>query len=194
MRIGINDSGQIVGYSNPPGDTANHAFWRRAGGTMVDLGTFGGTFSLARGLNNAGQVVGYSYVTGDTTYRATIWSGPWKDLVGNFGRSYGIWARRQTAWIQPHSWSPEAIVSGDFDGNGLDDLAIDFSPNSGVWLWMNHATWVPLHDQSPTAMTVGDLDHNGKSDLVLSFPGYGLWAWMNNSTWRTLNAHRGDRA
>src|SRR4029078_10630610 len=121
-------------------------------------------------------------------YHAVVWSGPWKDLVVNFDSTYGTHMLRQGAWAPFHSWSPKTMVSGDFDGNGLDDLAIDFSPNNGgVWLWMNHTTWVQLHSSAVTAMATGDFDHNGKSDLALSFPGFGLWVWMNNTTWRLLN-------
>ena len=94
---GINDLGQVVGWAYLTGDTAQHAFARRGSAPMVDLGTFGGSYSGANGVNNAGQIVGYSYTTGNTAYHATIWSGPWKDLVGNFGSTAGIWALRQTA-------------------------------------------------------------------------------------------------
>ena len=57
---GINDAGQVVGYST----TANgqyHAFITGPNGVgMTDLGTLGGDFSYASGINDAGQVVGYS--------------------------------------------------------------------------------------------------------------------------------------
>jgi probable HAF family extracellular repeat protein len=40
--VSMNSSGQVVGYSELPSDTATHAFlWTRAGG-MIDLGTLGG--------------------------------------------------------------------------------------------------------------------------------------------------------
>ena len=115
---------------------------------------------------------------------------PVKDLVVNFGPTYGIWVLRQTSWMQVHGWSAKTIVSGDFDGNGQDDLAIDFFPNAGVWLWMNHSTWVaaPFPGLNVTTMAVGDFDHNGQSDLVLSSPGYGVWMWKNNTTWVGLHS------
>ena len=133
-----------------------------------------------------GRVVGWAYNAGSQQH-AVIWSGPWKDLVGNFGPGIGIWALRRTAWTGIHPWSPRAIVSGDFDGNGLDDLAVDFYPSSGLWVLMNHTTWVPLHTFNPAQMAVGDFDNNGKDDLVASFPGYGIWTWRNNTSWVQLH-------
>ncbi len=58
---GINDAGQVVGYSS------GYAFlWDSTDG-MIDLGALGGFESTAYGINDAGQVVGYSgsdYVSG----------------------------------------------------------------------------------------------------------------------------------
>jgi probable HAF family extracellular repeat protein len=54
---GINDNGQVVGFSTYDDTGFGHAF-SYSGGTMTDLGTLGGIGSLARGVNNLGQVVG----------------------------------------------------------------------------------------------------------------------------------------
>ena len=63
------------------------------------------------------------------------------------------------------------MVSGDLDGNGLDDLVVDFGSASGLRVWMNHATWRPLHALSPRHMVVGDLDNDGRDDVVADFAG-----------------------
>src|SRR6266702_4685850 len=62
---GINTFGQIVGYENTASGY-NHAFlWTPTAmggtsGSVIDLGTLGGTASGAAAVNTAGQVVGQS--------------------------------------------------------------------------------------------------------------------------------------
>jgi probable HAF family extracellular repeat protein len=64
----INDAGEIVGWSDMPGNTQRHAFsWRDDNGNgasdpgeMVDLGHLGGGNSIAYGINAVGQIVGTS--------------------------------------------------------------------------------------------------------------------------------------
>jgi probable HAF family extracellular repeat protein len=70
-------AGDVVGFSNPPGDPNGefivHAFlWTRRGG-IKDLGTLpGDSTSQALGVNARGQVVGLSTSTAGTN-RAFIW-------------------------------------------------------------------------------------------------------------------------
>jgi len=71
--LGINASGQVVGYSFTD-FTARHAFLWDAVSGMQDLGTLpGGTQSYATGINNSGQVVGASGIAGSFPYHAFLW-------------------------------------------------------------------------------------------------------------------------
>jgi probable HAF family extracellular repeat protein len=52
---GINNHGQIVGYSNGPG---THGFLRAKGGTFTQLDVPGAAYTLAQRINGHGQIVG----------------------------------------------------------------------------------------------------------------------------------------
>ncbi len=69
IASGINDRGQVVGYSLTTSNTFAHAFVTGANGVgMRDLGTFGGNQSFAFGINEKGQVVGSSDTTEGTIH------------------------------------------------------------------------------------------------------------------------------
>ena len=92
----INEKGQVVGHSYI-GSTPSPAcayplatdsfLWEKDKG-MVDLGSLGGTCTLATDLNNHGQVVGESNFMGDTTSAAFLWErGQIHQLAGSLGGS-----------------------------------------------------------------------------------------------------------
>lgn len=68
QAMGINNSGQVVGFSVP------HAFlWSQTGG-MIDLGTLpGGGYSQALAINALGEVVGYSDAS-DGSWHGFTWT------------------------------------------------------------------------------------------------------------------------
>jgi len=86
---GINDSGQVVGYST--GATAQYVFLY-SGGTMHALDTVPGRDSRVNAINNSGQVVG-SFGTGNT-FHAFLYSGTTLRDLGVLGgtnsAAYGI--------------------------------------------------------------------------------------------------------
>lgn len=79
---GINDSGQVVGWSNVNGQ--DHAvIWN--GSNVTDLGTLGGMGSYAYGISNSGVVVGES---GDSSGgHAVTWTSGTISLLGPPGSS-----------------------------------------------------------------------------------------------------------
>jgi len=68
----VNDRGEVVGSSLTT-DGQTHGFlWRD--GAMIDLGTLGGSRSVAVAVNNLGQIVGESSTAGDLESHAVLWS------------------------------------------------------------------------------------------------------------------------
>lgn len=114
----------------------------------------------------------------------------WSLLV-NFGAGAGVsgvWQHRYgSTWTQLHPIAPETISVGDLDGNGVDDLVIDFGSPHGLWAFRNKSTWVPLHAVSPTRVTVGDLDGNGQDEVIAHFANSAIWVLYNSTTWAPLH-------
>ena len=88
QATGINDQGQVVGWSYTQGNTAIHAFVY-ANGTMTDLGTLpGGVVSKGNAINASGQVTGqadrhaFLYSQGAMHDLGTLPSNPQGDSVG----------------------------------------------------------------------------------------------------------------
>lgn len=70
--FGINDGGQIVGYSQSPDGSVCAFLWQS--GKMTELSTLkGDQSSTAYGINNKGQAVGVSYRDGGATH-AVMWN------------------------------------------------------------------------------------------------------------------------
>jgi hypothetical protein len=110
------------------------------------------------------------------------------DLVVDFGQSYGLWLLTDaSAWSQLHTVSPVHIVTGDLDGNGVDDIVADFG-SAGIWVRRNNAGWSKLNGGTTNRMATGDLDGNGRDELIVDFAGAGLWVWANDQSWFQLHS------
>src|SRR3989337_1465657 len=65
VASGLNNKGQVVGWSNIVGDQYDHAFlWES--GIMIDLGTLGGKSSYAGAINDSGIIAGQAEISPNT--------------------------------------------------------------------------------------------------------------------------------
>jgi probable HAF family extracellular repeat protein len=102
---GVNDNGQVVGYSQTAEGSARAFLWTAASG-MVDLGTLGGSNSSAWTVNNRGQIVGSSSLAPGESH-ATMW------LLDADGDGVPDLADNCVAILNPRQQ--------DIDGDGLGD-------------------------------------------------------------------------
>jgi len=66
----------------------------------------------------------------------------------------------------------DEVVTGDMDGNGIDEIIVDFGTTgakTGIQVWKNNAGWQQMHSLSPEQMVTGDLNGDGDEDVVMDF-------------------------
>jgi len=147
MALMLNESGQVAGYSYTGPDPSSGcpfplvtASFRWQKGTMLDLGTLGGTCTLVSDLNNRGQVVGVSNLAGDETRHPFFWQqGVIRDLstLGGEGAAIAVneagiaagWSNPEgNAVTRPTMWKDHHVI--DLGTVGSDPCGIATALNS----------------------------------------------------------------
>ena len=129
-----------------------------------------------------------------------------KLIVQNASGHLYLWSNNDTAF-STWNWSQEAIgylgndwefvTSGDFAGDGTDDIVVRKLSDGGLWVWddgkESTARWVGTPGKGFKVEAVGDYNGDGKEDLLLreyttGWGGVGYWASADASKWNDLNA------
>jgi hypothetical protein len=77
-----------------------------------------------------------------------------------------------------------ALATGDFDGDGIDDIAAAMRSTDEIWIgvaWTSlpgAETFLPS-DASPNALAAGDFDGDGRDDLAVIDGAGALTVWLN---------------
>jgi probable HAF family extracellular repeat protein len=122
---GINQRGDVVGYSTTRHKTQDAFLWRH--GKMIDLGTLGGSSSFPASVNNRDQVVGASDTPGNTTTHAFLWQrGKMTDLGALGGGFSAAMAINDRGQIVGFSTTASGSVQGVLWQRGhITDLGVD---------------------------------------------------------------------
>ena len=80
-------------------------------------------------------------------------------------------------------WAPKHAV-GDFDGDGADELAVDFGA-TGTWLYDGGA-WSQLTLRNPESLLAADVDGDTADEILADLGASGLWLW-NAGAWNQLS-------
>ena len=128
----ISNQGQVVGFSDLPGDASFHAFlWTEDKG-MQDLGTLpGDVFSGGDGNNDKGQVVGFSCNADFSICRAFLWqNGTMTDLNTlipasplSLFEAFGINSRGEITGVAIDQTTDVGVATAVTDAPGTEALA-----------------------------------------------------------------------
>lgn len=148
--LGVNDHGDVVGYSFPSSSEPSHAFVYQ-GGPMTDLGTgYGsGSNSVAYDINNNGLIVGSRSEAFGQPDEAVIWDGGQIRSLGVLGEAYAVNSHGQVVGqarlaegqpLQGFLWQDDANGGGAIDlgslgGDSAVSAAADINDQSQAVGW-----------------------------------------------------------
>ena len=89
-------------------------------------------------------------------------------------------------WARLAGWpgADAGPVTGDFDGDGIKECAVDFG-RDGAWQWDSSA-WTLLTPDNPNRMIRAEVDGDGIDEIVADMGYIGLWLW-NAGIWNRIS-------
>jgi probable HAF family extracellular repeat protein len=161
----INNSGEVVGYSDLAEDQTEHPFlWTKFKG-MQDLGTLGGTFGTASMINDFGKVVGGASLQGDLQIDAFLWNGKMHDLGAldgsNCAYAFSVNERGQVVGNSGADCESSAFLWED--GGPMVDLSTLVSPKPSY----ASLSAMNINDRGEIAGIGTDANDNGHAVLLI---------------------------
>lgn len=170
--LGINDSGQVAGWSSLPFPNTSQVHAVRWTGTSAgDLGTLGGSSSYGYGINASGQVAGRSNVINDSAEHAVRWTGTTPTDLGTLGgvHSYGYAINAAGDVVGMSMISPTLTTAHAFlyTNGKMYDLETLLPAGSGVTEMIVSSQGNSINDQGQIAVT-GRVNGGSQHALLLS--------------------------
>jgi probable HAF family extracellular repeat protein len=163
----MNNYGQIVGFSNLPGDLSEHGFlWNN--GLFQDLGgSLGGDFLGPFGINDSGEAVGFATLPGDAVGHAVLWKhvGDMVDL-GGLGTDQCSFATSINAATQVVGTSGDCVSTSRvflWEDGSIFDLNALIPPGSPLSLQFTET----INNRGEIAGTGVDVDGNRHAFLAI---------------------------
>jgi hypothetical protein len=87
-------------------------------------------------------------------------------------------------WERLHTSSPLTMTAGDLNGDGADDVIMDFGPPYGIWIWSGNTFWIPWQTIGLVkSMATVDLNGDGWDELIADFGPFGVYTWRIVQGW-----------
>ena len=133
VASGLNNKGQVVGWSNIVGDQYDHAFlWES--GIMIDLGTLGGNSSYAGAINDSGIIAGQAEISPNTMRAFRYADGSMQNLGTLGGNSSNGQDINNSGVITGGAGTPAYSHAFSYSGEMIDlgTLGGDYSAGLGI--------------------------------------------------------------
>jgi len=143
-------------------------------------GYIGGS-GFEQGFGVALDRAGNAYIAGYTSSTEAsfpVKTGP--DSTYNSGYSDAFVAK-----IYYYDQNVRRHAAGDFDGDGADEIVMDFG-SSGAWMW-DAGVWTQLTASNPENQLAANVDGNADDEILLDLGASGLWLW-NGGAWAQLSS------